>query len=196
MSNQQIQVTKKRQRDKNIEPSNKREKSEPHDESNATVNITDINKDCLEPIFKQLDLSDLLNVADSNQFLMSAARLAFVSKYGKTMLYMNATLSRQYRSIDYNCEQISIYDFQTCLKVLRCFGKSITKLTICNGLIPAVQRDKLDEYLQGYCAESVIELSYCGSNLNKLTKPFKKVQIFSADCHCVFPSFGTFGFGQ
>lgn len=50
---------------------------------NATKKISDVNDDCLEKIFMELDLKDLLSVADSSKKLKTAAEMAFKSKYGK-----------------------------------------------------------------------------------------------------------------
>lgn len=73
-------------------------------------------------------------------------------------------------------EEIKIFDFSTCLKMVRCFGDSIAMLTICSTRISQRARDELDRYLSAYCAESVVELDYKGATLNHLTKPFTKVE--------------------
>lgn len=50
------------------------------------MQITDLNIDCLEKIFKHLDCIDIFNVADSNARLREAAKLVYRIKYGKNIV--------------------------------------------------------------------------------------------------------------
>lgn len=60
----------------------KRKKFEDADETNATIiKITDVNDDCLEIIFKNLEVGDLLNVANSCKRFKQPVDWVFKSKY-------------------------------------------------------------------------------------------------------------------
>lgn len=85
-----------------------------------------LNEDCLEHIFKKLDISDLLNVADSSIELLPAARSAFVSKYGKVRVstkYPYSYYGPPKKSIAMVNGDIFIYDLPTFLKFMRLFGQ-------------------------------------------------------------------------
>lgn len=53
--------------------------------------ITDLDYDCLEHIFKNLGLSDLLNVADSSKYFKQAVDLVFKNKYQKSCFTLYKT---------------------------------------------------------------------------------------------------------
>lgn len=173
MSKQDGLIEKRRQNSSN-EPPSKRHRQNSPDEPVEITNITDINDDCLEHIFKKLSFDDLLNVADSCKRLKNAARLAFTSKYGRHMVRINGYFQR-IRSILMSDKEIEIKGRSTCLKVLRCFGASMTKLAT----LPFVYErecDDIDRYLDEYCAESVVELEYGRVTLYNLKKQFTKVE--------------------
>lgn len=122
---------------------------------------------------------DLLNVADTSKSLNNAVRLAFASKYGKPVVvldFMKTYRPRKHRSITVENEEIRVFDFPTCLKMMRCFGASITKLAIFFTFVPERERIKLDRYLSEYCAEKVVELEYGSATLEHMTKSFTKVE--------------------
>lgn len=56
--------------------------------SPETKKITNLNTDCMEIIFKHLDLNDLLNVVDSSREFYSAACMVYKKQYGNAyMIY-------------------------------------------------------------------------------------------------------------
>lgn len=99
------------------------------------TNITDVNDHCLVQIFEKLSFSDLLNVANSCKSLNNAARLVFESRYGKRMVRINTHIGITDGSIRLFDKEIQILDFSTCLKIIRCFGASITKLAINSKIV-------------------------------------------------------------
>lgn len=177
MSNRKIEVTPL---SKNVDPPSKRFKTTPVEQPNGqpaeqpTVNIDDLNTDCLERIFQRLELNDLLNVADVSQQILQAARLTVKSKYGKTSIKLLNGSWR--RPIEISPKAICISDFGSCLKYVRCFGQSISALTVCYSLLSANKKTTMDHYLNKYCADSITALNYGGSTLKNLTKQFKCVE--------------------
>lgn len=172
MSNQDEPFEMRRQNSSNELP-NKRHRQRSPDEPVEVTNIIDINDDCLEHIFKKLSFDGLLNVADSCKRLQNATRLAFTSKYGRHTVRLNG--DQRIRSILMNDKQIDIMDKSSCLKVLRCFGASMTKLATLS-LAYLHECDDMDRYLDEYCAESVVELEYGRVTLDNLKKQFTKVE--------------------
>lgn len=165
---------------KNDDPPSKRSKTTPAEQRDGqpaeqpTVNIADLNTDCLTRMFQYLDLNDLLNVADMSQQMLQAARLTVKSKYGKTPIKLFNGSWR--RPIEISSEGACISDFGPCLKYVRCFGQTISKLTVCYSLLSANKRTTMDHYLDKYCADSITALNYGGSTLKNLTKQFKCVE--------------------
>lgn len=51
-----------------------------------TKNITNLNVDCMENIFKHLELNDLLNIADSSKAFYSAACLVYKKQFGNAYM--------------------------------------------------------------------------------------------------------------
>lgn len=156
----------------------KRQESESLDGLIAPVNITDVNDDCLEHILKKLSLDDLLNVADSCKRLMQAARLAYASKYGRKRVQKrqkNRFYSSAKKYIE-KCADIEIFDISLMLRFMRCFGPSISKLSLPHLDISERQRNELDRYLDEYCAASVINLISGGDTFKNLTNQFPKVE--------------------
>lgn len=111
------------------------------------MKITDLNFDCLEKVFIYLSLSDLTNVSDSNKYLKNCAEIIFVSRYKRHFFRLfvgsETSIGREYRNIiaenrlncydrlgytDLKC--IELHSLKDCLKVLRCFGHLISKLSI------------------------------------------------------------------
>ncbi|XP_055326238.1 uncharacterized protein LOC129580071 [Sitodiplosis mosellana] len=142
----------------------------------CTTKLTDVNVDCLEHIFKNLRLIDLLNVADSNKQLKPAADLVFASRYGKQWIFIHS----RYKSIliERNmCPTTVQIPRSFRLKLLRCFGHLITKLDITH--------DKhMDAYVNEYCADSLVEIKFqrCkASTLDDLRKPFTQVRTLCFD---------------
>lgn len=130
------------------------------DEENAATQITDVNDDCLEEIFKRLNLKSLLNISNSNKFLVHAARSVYRRRYSKYLVMMYPH-PQQYpenvRQFEYG---INVYGLETCLQFLRCFGPSITDLEVFCSMMSNKQCAIIDRYINNYCAERLTSLSY------------------------------------
>lgn len=59
------------------------------DEADVSTNITDLDNDCLEYIFKKLELKDLLSVADASKCFKVAVDMAYTSEYGKMQVFIS-----------------------------------------------------------------------------------------------------------
>lgn len=147
------------------------------EDPNAPTKITDLNIDCLEYIFKKLDLIDLLFVADVCKYFKQAASLVYASNYGK----MGISMFRFHKHIDcfikFSLGFIMISDLLICLKLLRCFGHLIPKLSM--NWIDKYQ-EKIDEYVHEYCTGSLKEIGFDSSQnvaIKSFTKSFPKVEI-------------------
>lgn len=131
-------------------------------------------------IIENLEFEDLLNVAETSNQMLQAARLAVKMKYDNTYirLYNLPRISRRIVVDAHHTDEIWVYDFASCLKVMRCFGQSISRLWIESSSISSPECDKMvADYLNEYCTESIYELGYFGRALRSPTKQYKNVQI-------------------
>lgn len=161
------------------------------DESTEQLKITDIGVDCLEQIFRHLDLKDLLNVADSNKVLKSAADTVYTLKYARKWVCSHYLYSltlndrRDGRLTVFSTEILLSQDLKTVLQLLRCFGHLILGIAIlpCE-LIDnntSVNYLRIITYLNDYCAQSVVSIIIESSPqielVEKYLKPFPKVKL-------------------
>lgn len=98
-------------------------------ESNAATQITDLNLDCLEKIFRYLNNYQLVIIADCmNKRLKSAVDLVFTLRHGRKLFEISVL---DYHSPSYNLfsfpNKLLTYNFQLAIKLLRCFGHLLTK---------------------------------------------------------------------
>lgn len=138
-------------------------------------NFQHLNLDlCLELIFPFLGFIDLVNAADSCKQMRSAAENIFERKYKRTRfiikIYYKSNFPPKYsiRNNKYQNE-VEFEDFRICFKVLRCFGRTITKLRLqkieCDesfGQLPTY----LYRYIVQFCANYLKELEFKGGNFN------------------------------
>lgn len=148
--------------------------------------ITDVNNDCLEHLLKCLSLADLLNVADTSKQLVDAAKLAFASKHGRKTIVLNSFPYSISQTIVNHSDEIWIFDFPTCLRILRCFGSVIAKLHVYYNFDDDLPRSKLDRYIQEYCAASLTEIQFHKAPANAM-KHLRKLE---------FPKVETVGFND
>lgn len=131
--------------------------------SSERLKLTDLNIDCLEHVFRYLNLSELIAVADANQRLNIAAKLIFLRKYsGKTVEFQGIHLSRN-RRIKFekdNFGNIHIGDLRTCLTYLRCFGHLIAHVTFrfATGRNNLEHELRVIDYINEYCSGSLTEI--------------------------------------
>lgn len=139
--------------------------------------ITDLNDDCLDQIFKKLQLKDLLNVSDSNKRFKKPVGYAFASNYGDHEMDMRCFCHQNLKQLKINGNfSLQISGMLYCLKILRCFGHKISKLTICYGSINEDQEANVNQYLNEYCADSLVSIRIEGATIPNLIKPFCKIE--------------------
>lgn len=139
--------------------------------------------DCLEQIFKLLDLASLLNVAGTCKRLQAAASTKFAHDYGNRTVYLcQATSDNVYRFspgiLTPNHGAIRINGLERCLPFLRCFGGEISSLEIDYSGIVGSQKHHLDRYINQYCADTLTTFSCRNGHAfasESFLKPFKCV---------------------
>lgn len=93
--------------------------------------LTNINLDCLEKVFMDLSLDDFINIAHANKDLKVAADLAFGRKFGKTNFELLRSNDHLYWIDDTTLKEfVEVPDMKSSLRLLRCFGHSISDLSI------------------------------------------------------------------
>lgn len=150
-----------------------------NEKKTATI-LTDINADCLQSIFNFLNLRDLLNVADANKYIKSAADSLFVRNFGKKTIFLRVMFARSDELLEMSQHKIEVNDLKTSLRLMRCFGAFISKLEYDFSIesVPT-HRSVLDRYINDYCAESLIEMEFFTISENvfeHIEKPFLNVQ--------------------
>lgn len=160
----------------------------PSEEAAAAASFDTLISDCLEMIFKHLDIKSLVNVAGTCKRLQSEAVLFHNEKYyaEKVTLYHN---------FDHSCfievaGKSRIKGLNLCLAFLRIFGGDISELTVQwhtwaaykfinpMDILTCKCHTSLDQYVNRYCAESLSTISFYDksefSNENYV-KPFINV---------------------
>lgn len=149
------------------------------------LKITDLNDYCLEKIFVRLDFHNLFNVAMANEWLRPAARFLYKRKFGNKTVVINLFPIRRnadeyYENIRIDSENVTINDFKNCLQFLRCFGSSISNVHIFYDLTKDKRYDYIHQYINNYCAESLLKIEFFDKihefSINGFEKPFVNVQ--------------------
>lgn len=136
---------------------------QPHTAALGT-NLTDINIDCLEGIFNNLDLINLLSVCDSNKYVKRAAELIFVRRYGKKKVWLDLFIHCPASPVTEQLNQIKICGLRTCLKVLRCFGHLIANLHVTGDrfVLCGIKKDtnRLMDYVSQFGNKNLKEITF------------------------------------
>lgn len=160
------------------------------------LKIIDLNDDCLVKIFGHLNLHSLFNVSLSNEYLRPAARIVYKRKFSqKQVLIVSATIPSSIAG-PHECNKcIHVNGFQMELRYLRCFGASINDLSIDYKDKNNKRCKYIDQYINKYCAESLVQIKFLYRSINhvmQLPKPFINVQrvtVCSGDLSDRFPLF-------
>lgn len=128
-----------------------------------TLIITDLNDDCLAYIFESLNLSDLLNVADTTTKFGSVAKSIFKRKHAKTLVVAHRS------------------SLTNGLRHLRNFGDLIQKLSVDFFSIKKNGQKMLEQYIIEYCSNGdslkKMKLFFCRQNaFDGIEKPFRSVE--------------------
>lgn len=149
-------------------------------ETMSQTKIVDIDNDCLERVFEQLELRDLVYVAEANKNLGVAAATVFKRKLKKRTVI-----------IDYNFYiEIVIYDDAVCIhnsllavQMIRRFGQSISAIKIKLSTNETFMRGKFFIHVNEYCHKTLNTLLTCGrfsGTFSAAKYPFESVTEFSS----------------
>lgn len=126
-----------------------------------------------------LNLENLYNVTVANECLRAAANDVYKRKFA-TKVNLFRVHGIQKSSTPYQNENIVfIYNFETCHQFLRCFGSSIKHLIIDYGQTTSNRYDYIHQYINEYCAETLVTIEFCGKlpfPNAKFDKPFVNVR--------------------
>lgn len=164
---------------------------------NGKMRITDLKLSCLESVFDHLEMSDLLNVADSNERLKKAAGMVFLRRYSDKKVWLHKPRLSTKPKLRVYSANIMIEDLKTSLQILRCFGDLIFKLEITEDEVSSdweftekfgiyqIIHNSIMDYVNRFCATSLKELALImvpKSALDHLKRPFvslETVHLFS-----------------
>lgn len=178
----------------------KRYRSAFDEQQPRSTKIIDLNDDCLMKIFDHLDLSNLFNVAVSNEWLRTAARSVYRRKIGPICVTFDAISYSHCSALVCKAPiqigpETSIADVKMFLQFLRCFGPSIQNADIYLERLNSKYFDYIDQYINQYCAGTLVSLSYSGNrkfSAANFQKPFvnlESVQLKDADLGDKLPLF-------
>lgn len=164
-----------------------------NDRQLAATKLTDLEFDSLAQIFVYLDLKSLFSVAVSNEWLRRVARAVYSYKFGtipvnicNVQVYTNRSACAVGNLTPAVC-WITVNEIKTCLQFLRSFGPSMRKLEIFYSDTSFECYDFVDQYINEYCAESLISISYYGKShfsMKHFQRPFinvRRVQIIQSE---------------
>lgn len=126
-----------------------------------TLNLTDINLDCLESIFKHLPPEDLLNIIDVSSRFRTAVVVVYHRHYAKKTAIVKLDIKQKYRigPLDIASDHIKINDMKTSFQLLRNFGCIIKELEInCSENI--INSDPIFCYINKFCHQRLNEVTF------------------------------------
>lgn len=141
--------------------------------------ITDLNDECLEVIFMQLNVEDFLNVAASNKWLNMTAGLIFRRLHGHKTINFETNVAENAHSIGID-NILLINGFRACLQCLRCFGSYITNIGIQFTGTSVKQSNYIKQYLNEYCVESLLSITF--KNVPNLVGKNEQKQCQNVEC--------------
>lgn len=161
--------------------------------------IIDLNDDCLMKIFNRLDLKNLFNVAIANEWLRPAAADVYKQKFGSKSVIIcrcddlrvttradtNKSIFNKPRAIDDCSNLVRLNGLKTCLQYLRCFGSSMSKLSMSYKESRSKRYQHIHDYITKYCTDNLVAISFYGlpkSSMPQLEKPLKNVTTLSIGC--------------
>lgn len=132
------------------------------------LRLMDMNYDCLEAIFMNLNLVDLVNVAEAHQSFIPAAALVFSRRFSNRLVYVNYNTTCTTSTVP-EISKANIAAF------FHHFGKLVTIL-FYNA--KSQQDLKVEKLLLEHCVDSLVELelAFCPKDaFDTIEKPFENV---------------------
>lgn len=114
---------------------------------------------------ENLQLVNLVRIAQFNTDSLVASRVEFARRYRQKVVKLCLNEITTLDS-DENGNIVSLYGFQNAIDVLRCFGCLMLKLDIDFARASFLMQERVWQYLNFYCFESVIDLRVREVNFN------------------------------
>lgn len=160
----------------------------------------------IDIILGKLDLEDLVNVSDTNKRLKNIASSVFSRKFAHRSIlfekfesYPNLPMLKRYRQseLDRNKPTVKICDARIWFKLLRNFGEFIKFIDIILSPIKSsgtddipketpIALEKLIEYIDEYCSDSLEKWQLINYPYISLKKPLMKLQEFCYYGHVTY----------
>lgn len=143
--------------------------------------ITNIYYDCLERIFDFLDLESLLNLAQTCKRLQIAAVHKFNEDYSEKQFILqciHTASSECHEIIEHDHDDVDIIGMKLCLPFLRVFGAKLKYIQVIMYTGTVACNSYIDQYLNRYCADNVVDLEYELKNYfvaESMVKPFRNL---------------------
>lgn len=150
--------------------------------------IADIGVDCLEHIFGDFELGDLISVAQVSHQFREAAGYIFVRNYSTKRIVIKCNGFRRVESLNIydskNNKNLLLTDLKTSLQVLRCFGNNVTDVhfefkTVIGDVDFRLLYANVISYINQYCADTLKCISIDPVNTefaNLCSEPFTEVE--------------------
>lgn len=166
-------------------------RNHPVDPAEQPLKIVDLNDDCLVNIFNRLGPISLVNVAIANEWLRPAARFVYKRQFADIELIFNT--DHQY--ISNGCRRERCCNLKACLQCMRGIGSSIGGVIISFRNLNNAQCDGFDQYLNSYCAESLVNITFTDKTSDHICyfeKPFVNVRTVTISNSCLGNRFELF----
>lgn len=145
-----------------------------------TLNITDLNDECLELIFERLNLQEFLNVATSNKWLNRSAGAIFRHWHSHKIVKLQMSANECLHSTEIvDMNTLMINGLKQCLRILRCFGPYISNIGLQCSDDTSEHINFVTQYLNEYCAETLENITFIKMPIllrTNMQKPFENVQ--------------------
>lgn len=155
-------------------------------ESNNRTQFMDLNMDVQLLVLEHLNFRDLYSTAVTNKQLSKLAGQAFRTKLSKKIVvFMNPFMHYVQKDLTETDDYIYIQRLETMLRILKNFGRSISKLSTHHSIGEQLSKEQLDlvktinGLISSNCADTLVHFETCNSQENVfdgITKPFKNVE--------------------
>lgn len=152
--------------------------------SEKPPNIGDLPEDTLLHMFRVLDFTSLLSVAETCKLWNKYAGTIYAEKYGSKEIIVDRMVFSNFREQRYKIESdtITISKPSTLVSLLRGVGNQITRVTIDFECMDPFHSRQIENFINRNCAGSLRELQvrHCREMaMNEITKPFRKLEQLS-----------------
>lgn len=145
------------------------------------MKLLDLNEDCLLIIFKNLQLTDLIALAETNEHLYRLTVIAFKQKFNKKQIKLYGPYTRNAtNNAIIDTDSVILSNLPTIHKILCYYGHVISNLDI--EYRPDSQVQALTKIINAIAFDSLIEFHVSGGFygfFKHLKKPFNRLEILS-----------------